>query len=309
MEEEVSESITKFLKMYELHQKKCCDPMNSHKKTIKTALSTVTLHDARFMQLQGCKITPGKKLCKTCIKKISEYKEDFEIDEASDDDFNDDIIDETIDDKLVSYGLSPLKKHAKSLRHKRSEGKGKLAEAQENLLELSHEIEDQTGASTSLLMEPSTEDNIRKKAEDFDEMIALIKNKISISDKRTAVQILTLAPQSWSIREVKTVFDVTEYQAKKARQLFHDKGLLAMPPAYQGKKLSKEVEEAVSAFYENDQFSRCMPGKKDCVSIAKHVFVQKRLILSNLKELFLAFKEANPIINNGTPLIEQLFQL
>ena len=37
-----------------------------------------------------------------------------------------------------------------------------------------------------------------------------------------------------------------------------------------------------------------MPGKKDYVSIARNVHVQKRLILSNLRELFVDFKTEYP---------------
>ena len=61
-----------------------------------------------------------------------------------------------------------------------------------------------------------------------------------------------------------STFNVTEYQAKKARKLFCEKGLFAMPPAYQGKKLPQEVLDLVIAFYENGEFSRLMPGKKEC---------------------------------------------
>ena len=42
-----------------------------------------------------------------------------------------------------------------------------------------------------------------------------------------------------------------------------------------------------------------MPGKKDCVSIAKNVYMQKRLILCNLNELYQAFKEEHPSIKIG----------
>ena len=37
-----------------------------------------------------------------------------------------------------------------------------------------------------------------------------------------------------------------------------------------------------------------MPGKKDCVSVGKNQYRQKRLILCNLKEFYVAFKEKYP---------------
>jgi len=55
-------------------------------------------------------------------------------------------------------------------------------------------------------------------------------------------------------------------------------------------------------FYELDSISRIMPGKKNFVSVRqgdKRVHVQKRLLLSNLKELYQQFKEKYPIEKIG----------
>ena len=49
----------------------------------------------------------------------------------------------------------------------------------------------------------------------------------------------------------------------------------------------------------NEGFTREMPGKKDCVSIAPNDHRQKRLILCNIKELFNAFKVKFPEIKIG----------
>ena len=55
----------------------------------------------------------------------------------------------------------------------------------------------------------------------------------------------------------------------------------------------------VKAFYEDDEFSRMMPGRKDYVSVGKNIHMQKRLLLCNLSELYSAFKEKNPGIKVG----------
>ena len=52
-------------------------------------------------------------------------------------------------------------------------------------------------------------------------------------------------------------------------------------------------------FYHDEEFTREMPGKKDCVSIAPNDHRQKRLILCNIKELFNAFKVKFPEIKIG----------
>ena len=59
--------------------------------------------------------------------------------------------------------------------------------------------------------------------------------------------------------------------------------ILANPECKRGKKLSIEKVNAVIQFYEDDEFSHQMPGKKDCISTGNKQYKQKRLILSNLK--------------------------
>lgn len=52
--------------------------------------------------------------------------------------------------------------------------------------------------------------------------------------------------------------------------------------------------QLVKEFYNEDDISRMMPGKKDCVTIRDKCMktqVQKRLVLANLNEIYQAFKE------------------
>jgi hypothetical protein len=70
--------------------------------------------------------------------------------------------------------------------------------------------------------------------------------------------------------------------------------------------LSADVAATVVDFYQNDEHSRQLPGKKDSVSISKNVHVQKRLILCNLKELYETFKTKNPNIKIGFSKFSQL---
>ena len=55
----------------------------------------------------------------------------------------------------------------------------------------------------------------------------------------------------------------------------------------------------VKAFYEDDEFFRQMPGKKDYVSVSRNTHKQKRLILSNLNELYANFKSKYVSISIG----------
>ena len=60
-----------------------------------------------------------------------------------------------------------------------------------------------------------------------------------------------------------------------------------------GKKLDDTTVTKVIEFYKNDKYSRICPGKKDYVSVKLSSGVrqheQKRLLLVNLKELYLDF--------------------
>ena len=58
-----------------------------------------------------------------------------------------------------------------------------------------------------------------------------------------------------------SIFLLKIYQAKKARKLFTEKGLLAISPLYKGKLLSKDVEDSVKAFYESNEFCRTIRKK------------------------------------------------
>ena len=71
-------------------------------------------------------------------------------------------------------------------------------------------------------------------------------------------------------------------------------GILAQPSQKKSKAMVQETIDAVNVFYEDDEHSRQHPGKKDYVSIQKHVHKQKQLVLCNLHDLFVVFKGRNP---------------
>ena len=108
------------------------------------------------------------------------------------------------------------------------------------------------------------------------------------------MQLPTLAPKSWTIRYKADYFDVSRYLVQKAFKLRDDKGICSMPPKIAGKLLPPWVITNIRQFYEDDQNSRLLPGKQEFVSVARNEHVQKRLLLSNLKELYQEFKNTFP---------------
>ena len=85
--------------------------------------------------------------------------------------------------------------------------------------------------------------------------------------------------------------------ARKSKKFVEEKGILSLPDPVRGPSLLQETVDIVCAFYESDDISCVMPGKKDFVSVkkeGKRQHIQKRLVLSNLKEVYHEFKERFP---------------
>jgi len=74
---------------------------------------------------------------------------------------------------------------------------------------------------------------------------------------------------------------------------------LAIPYARKGRTIADDTKAAILNFYQDDEYSRVMPGKKDSISIGQKVHRQKRLILCNLHELYAEFKKVNPGLKVG----------
>ena len=101
-------------------------------------------------------------------------------------------------------------------------------------------------------------------------------------------------PDSWSQNYCYEYFGV-----RSAGELKQRKAILAQPSQKNCKAMAQETIDLVHAFNDNDEYSTRLPGKKNYVSIQKDVHKQKRLVLSNLRKLFVAFKERNPDVKIG----------
>ena len=133
---------------------------------------------------------------------------------------------------------------------------------------------------------------------DESEMLTQLKDKFrATTDKSEKVMVLTVLPRSWTLRKVQEEFGASNYMVRKAKALVKEKGILSTPNPKPGHVLPAETTDLVRNFYECDEVSRMMPGRKDYVSVKQadeRVQVQKRLVLSNLKEVYQVFKEKYP---------------
>lgn len=148
-----------------------------------------------------------------------------------------------------------------------------------------------------LNLSPGTSDSDAIKNND-NEVINQLKEKFNTTtDKSVRMQILTTLPKSWTLKTIETEFGVSNFTARKAKKLLHEKGVMSSPDPKPGRTLDPATVALVKDFYQNDEVSRQMPGKKDFVSVKKYgkrVHVQKYLILSTLREAYVLFKERYP---------------
>ena len=260
---------------------------------------------------------PGQKVCITCKKEIFKLISPDEFMGVRD---NNDSEEEFVtkdkepqrsilNDSLCELDISPLKVHSLPQHSKIVKGKKKLIQVQEKLGDSQVKIKQQiaTALNTSVddLQLPEKADtldrDLGKKASDFDYLINQMKEKIAlVSNKREKVRILTLAPRSWTIDKTSKVFGVSHYLVRLSRKIVMEKGILEVPDPRRGTKiLSVAVKNQVKSFYLDDEFSRQLPGKRDFVSVKRNVHEQKKLLLSNLKELFSEFGKRNPNVKVG----------
>jgi hypothetical protein len=90
----------------------------------------------------------------------------------------------------------------------------------------------------------------------------------STTSRSLKVTILTIFPKSWSIQKVQEDFpSASNYMITRAKQLVMDHGIMSSPNPKPGKTLLEVTAEVVKSFYNSDEVSRVMSGKKDYTSI------------------------------------------
>ena len=74
---------------------------------------------------------------------------------------------------------------------------------------------------------------------------------------------------------------------------------MSTPPKKEGRKLDENIKSIVIKFYEDGKYSRIMPDSKNYVSVGKKQHMQERLLLVNLKELYISFLKEHAEIKIG----------
>lgn len=139
---------------------------------------------------------------------------------------------------------------------------------------------------------------------DDNEMLQQLKDKfVETQDTDDKYRILTTLPKSWSIYRILKEFGVSQYMAERAKKLQLEKGIMSIPDKKSYRNSSgDETLALIQKFFTSDDISRACPGKRDYVittSRAEKVYLQRRLIMCNLKEAYALFKEEYPTLKIG----------
>lgn len=297
---------------FEKKFQKCCNIYGKHtrgKKAVKGG-HVITLELAMKLKREGQDVCPGWQLCRNCLKIAKTVQEAEEVEMETDEEFHEstdfeeqmtrDTARESVDTSFEELGISPIKLHAVTKQRKISDLRNKLDRAVSSMEEMASTAAN-IDRNDLKRKEPraSTSSEIEAKAADLDTLMFSMKEKIQEADSKTKIQVLTLTPDSWSRKAASQFFNVSEYAMRTARNLKKERGILAIPDARKGRTITEDTKAAVLEFYQDDEYTRLMPGKKDSVSIGKKVHKQKRLILCNLHELFSEFKKVYPTFKVG----------
>ncbi len=264
------------------------------------------------MKILGINVTQGDKLCPACRIETDKQKGQHNAgthssSEEDQDDINEEMeleisaedSREFLSSTLNEEDVSPLKLHAVARHSRATYGKRKMLQLQSKFKEKQTKV--QENMANVLDVDPKELENMnesdmnskemKEKAKDLDIMVDLMKEKIKESSRKVKVQVLTMTPSSWTVRQTADFFGVSNYMARQAFKLRKEHGILASPEQKKGPSLADDVVLFVRDFYCDDENSRLLPGKKDYVSIGRNQHMQKRLILSNLKELYSSFRK------------------
>ena len=200
---------------------------------------------------EKAEVSVGSKICDSCRKKLAKLP-DLRIIESP------------------AWCVSPLRDEPyvdvpeamAAMNHCLSEiGETPLSKSERhNPKRVEDKVEKLTEAMMGLFIDDTTVSKTGQN--DEGEIILQLKEKFQTTTKRSEqLQILTVLPRSWTRKQIQSEFGVSDYMARKCKQLVLEKGILSSPDPKPGPSLPSETVEIVTNFYQSDEISRTMPGK------------------------------------------------
>ena len=67
------------------------------------------------------------------------------------------------------------------------------------------------------------------------------------------------------------MFSVSEHIVRKALRLCLESGILVLPESKRGISLPADIAQIVETFYQDEEYTQLMPGRKDYISIKRNI--------------------------------------
>ena len=222
-------------------------------------------------------VIPGKKICPTCRKELTrkleaatdkknelfEVEPDSQTGNESDEETMSSVdreemtvssVRHDLDTSFEKVDLSPIKLHSVPSHSKVTLGKRKLQQFRDKLKEQETTAKKRVAKVIGVTPEnldasessqPDNYSQLKEKADNLDRLVDLMKSKMQSCNRKKKIQILTIAPSSWSIEKTKNEFNVSAYMVRQARELVKQKGILELPEPKKGKGLSEEKKDVL----------------------------------------------------------------
>ncbi|KAH6944903.1 hypothetical protein HPB50_006146 [Hyalomma asiaticum] len=228
-----------------------------------TSVITLSLVDMQ----PSLELIPGQRLCQRCVRRCyhttsrqTSRQRSLAVciqiqDQAAVSPTHDPAtLPDGVNEALVAVGASPVRrKRARGRREAYVENKAKKLQ-----MNLKERMRTYLGLSeTSSTIKEAEQDIFLN---DYVSLLDELKKKFKEGGTRqNKVQILTLAPKSWSRNKIMKFFGASERLVREAVKLKSDCGVLSVPPRKKGRPLSEEVSYSIQQFYEDDSVSHCLP--------------------------------------------------
>ena len=174
-------------------------PIWQASKQVRRALRPLTyLEAAEFNKSHGTSLAVRMKLCRTFsnYKHISNEPE-FSFDEPSTSDQS-----QSIDNIIQAVGASPVKLSKRAVK----DTPAYLNSKKRKVIDIVNKSFECDATDTTITNQDSMLKDLSSKAEDIDELMMLVKQKLMVSPKSVQIKLLTLIPQRWTISYAASYF-------------------------------------------------------------------------------------------------------
>ena len=151
---------------------------------------------------------------------------------------------------------------------------------------------------TSLTASTQTDDPPDESTIALNEIINNLKERIHGKSYNETCSILTVLPQSWTVKKIQDTMGLTNYMSRKIKNM--QSNSMTTPAARKKRKdaIEPEIVNRVTEFLKKDYVVRTFPDEKHSITVITDTgeteLRPKRLLLDSMKETHAMFLAENP---------------